>query len=177
MTEDRFGTPLWLVDALQENFGPFNLDWCAEPWSAVAERFITAEQDVFKVRPRGRHVFGNHPYSKGSLERFVSFARESVLEGRIWQMTQLVPHYTAEGWWTRHVAKPEGRVLKAEWRYGQLSHPRLANWFRVECDRLFVDIIPIKGRLEHRYPPRYTGARETARYSSAVVRFINPEGP
>lgn len=174
MTDDRFGSPQWLTDALQAHFGKFDLDWCAEPWSAVVPRFITEQQDVFKVRPTAEHGYGNHPYSRGSLHRFVAFARESVLEGRIAEMTQLVPHYTAEGWW-QMVEKPEGRVLGAEWRYGQIAHPRLANWRRLLTERLTIDVIAVSQRLEHRFPPRYTGARETARYSSAVVRFSKPQ--
>lgn len=183
MNENRFGTPDWLTEALQIHFGPYDLDWCAEPWSALATRFITEQQDVFKVRPHAEHAFGNHPYGKeedkhgnlgkGLLAKFVGFARESVLEGRIKRMTQLVPHYTAEGWW-RLVEKPEGRVLGSEYRFMHIGHPRLANWTRIFSERLTIDVIPISGRLKHRYPPRYTGAREMARFSSVVVRFSQP---
>lgn len=185
MNDNRLGTPDWLTDALQGHFGPYDLDWCAEPWSAVVENFITEHQDVFKVRPHADHAFGNHPYGKaedettgklgkGLLESFVGFARESVLEGRIKRITQLVPHYTAEGWWGL-VEKPEGKVLGAEWRYGHIAHPRLANWKRLISEKLVVDIIAIKGRLKHRFPPRgYNAAREMARFSSVVVRFVRP---
>lgn len=173
MELDTFGSPMFLVDALQRHFGKFDLDWCAEPWSAVAPRYITEQQDVFRVKPRAKHGYGNHPYSKGSLLRFVGFARESVLEGRIGAMTQLVPHYTAEKWWGLAI-KPEGRVLRCEWRYGQIKHERLRNWLRLVSERLIIDIIPVSGRITHRWPPRYAGARESARFSSVVVRFVSP---
>lgn len=174
MELDTFATPHWLTDALQAHFGAFDVDLAAEPWSAVVPRFITKEQDLFKVKPRARHGFGNWPYSKGSLDAFVGFARESVLAGRIKAVTQLVPHYTAEGWW-RHVETPEGRVLGAEWRYGHIDNVRLWNWKRLVTDLLVIDVIPIAKRISFRFPPRYAGAREGARFSSAVVRFVSPE--
>lgn len=174
MNENRFGSPTWITDALQAHFGEFNVDLAAEPWSAVVGRYITEQQDVFKVRPRCAHGFMNPPYGPGQLERFVSFARDSVVEKRIDALTLLVPHYTAEGWW-RHVEKPEGRALGAAWNYGHINHPRLKEWTRLRSSRLSIDLIKVKGRLGFRFPPRYQGARTIARFSSVVVRFVHPE--
>lgn len=174
MIEGRFGSPAWITDALQAHFGAFDLDAAAEPWSAVVPRYTTKEQDVFKVRPAAKHAYGNWDYSKGQLGRFVPFARESVLEGRWREVTQLVPLYWSEGWF-RHVLKPAGRVGRSEFRFKHLSHERLAEWTRYHFERLVVDVIPIAKRVEFRYPPGYTGARETARFSSVVVRFVSPD--
>lgn len=174
MTENRFGSPLWLTDELQRYFGKFTLDMAAEPWSALVPNYITKEQDVFRVKPVTDHGFGNWPYGPGQLLRFVPFARESVVEGRVQECTQLVPHYTAEGWW-RFVMKPEGKVKRAEWRYDWIGHPRLKNWTRYFSERLVIDIIEVQGRLSHRFPPRYDGARAISRHSSVVVRFLSPE--
>lgn len=174
MTEDRFGSPVWLTDALQKHFGKFDVDLAAEPWSAVVPRFITEHQNLFVVQPRAKHGYGNWPYGPGQLARFVPFARDQVLEGRIKALTQLVPHYTAEGWW-QHIAKPEGRIDKTEWRYQHINHPRLHNWMHIETARLHIDLITVKGRLAHRFPPRYSGARAISRHSSVVVRFVHPD--
>lgn len=175
MTEDRFGSPLWLTDALQEHFGSFTVDLCAEPWSAVVPYFITEQMDVFRVKPEGQHGWMNPPYSKGSLQRFVGFARESVLKGRLKEVTLVVPHYTAEGWW-EHVATPEGRVIRAEFNYRHIRHERLEAWSRHISEGLMIDTIPIARRVEFRPPPRYVGARESARFSSVVVRFSQTKG-
>lgn len=173
-SEDRMGTPWWLLDHLQGLFGKFTKDLAAESWSAVCESFITEEMDLFKQRHlRTEHGFGNWPYGRGQLIRFVPHARQLVLDERVNQLTQLVPHYTADGWW-QHVAKPEGRVKKAEWKYGHAGHERLKDWVRLTSERLVIDVIAVRGRLEHRYPPRYRGKRGPSPFSSAVVRFSLP---
>lgn len=174
-SEDRMGTPWWLLTQLQLMFGAFTADLAAEAWSAVAPCFITEQQDLFQVglTLKTKHGFGNWPYGRGQLKRFVPFVRDMVLSGRVPQVTQLVPHYTAEGWW-QYCTKPEGRVKKAEWKYGHAGHERLKNWTRLVSERLVIDVIAIKGRLEHRYPPRYRGKRGPSPFSSAVVRFSLP---
>lgn len=172
MNEDRFGTPLSLFHRIQKAFGRVDCDCAAEPWSALCARYITAQQDFFKVRPRGQHGFGNWPYSRGSLIRFMPEARQLVLDGHFAEFTNLVPHYTDTEWWKRST-KPEGKVLRAEWRYGWLPEP-LQAWTRYISAKLIIDVIEIDGRLEHRFPPRYTGAREIARFPSAIVRFVRP---
>lgn len=174
MTEDRFGSPLWLTDTLQEHFGPFTIDLCAEPWSAIVPRFITEQEDVFKYTGPVKHGYANDPYGPGQLARFVPYMREKVVAKKWEAVTKLVPHYTAEGWW-QHVTKPEGRVLECQWRFGQIRHERLKNWVRLVSEGLVIDLITIKGRLKHRFPPRYSGQRTIARYSSVVVRFSTPE--
>lgn len=173
MTENRFGSPLFLTDALQRHFGKFDVDLAAEPWSAVVPRFITAEQDLFRVKPRAKHAYLNPPYGPGELARFVPFARASVLEGRLGAVTMLVPDHGAEGW-AQHVEMPEGRIVGSEWLYGAISHERLRRWIRLTSKGLIIDIIRVKGRLAHRFPPRYVGARAISRHSSAVVRFVHP---
>jgi hypothetical protein len=174
VSEDRFGTPLWLVDVLQSNFGKFTYDLASEPWSSVAPAFITKQMNLFKLPElRVVHGFGNWPYGRGQLKRFVPFVRDRVVNGRFAQVTQLVPHYSADGWW-QYVTKPEGKVISAEWRYDWLGHPRLKNWHRLVSAGLIIDVITISGRLKHRYPPRYSGKRSIAPFSSAVVRFSKP---
>lgn len=173
--EDRLGTPWWLLDQLQQLWGRFTFDLAAEPWSAVVESYVSEQQDLFKVGLNlvTPHGFGNWPYGRGQLIRFVPFAREMVLSGRVPMLTQLLPNYSAEGWF-QHLLRPEGRVRKAEWLYGRAGHERLKNWTRYTSDRLVVDLITIKGRVEHRYPPRYTKKRGPSPFSSVVARFSLP---
>jgi hypothetical protein len=173
-SEDGFGSPLWLTDHLQDYFGRFTRDLAAEPWSAVVDQYVTKRMNLFRqLELRVSHGYGNWPYGKGQLLRFLPFVRERVLKGFFNEVTQLVPHYTADGWW-QYVTKPEGKVLLGEWRYDWLGHPRLKNWHRLVSEHLIIDVIAIKGRLKHRYPPRYTGKRTIAPFSSAVVRFSRP---
>lgn len=171
---DKWGSPLWLVALLAKLWGAFDLDAASERWSAVAPRYITERQDIFSRRRRARRVYLNPPYSKGNLLRFVGFARDQVLLGVWGTCTLLVPHYTAERWWARYVARPEGKPLSAEWDYGALPRP-LQSWLRLHSEHLTTDIILPEGRLVHRTPPDWDGAaEESARYSSAVVRFSRP---
>lgn len=175
MVEDRFGTPMFLTDALQAHFGRFDLDLAAEPWSAVCDALITKEQDLFKQRMMHLgHGYLNPPYSKGSLARFVSYARERVVACDWYAVTLLVPAYSGEGWF-QCIGDPVGKVLKTEYRYRQIAHPKLARWTRYMSEGLVTDIIPIAGRITFRFPPGYRGARESARFSSVVVRFTHPE--
>lgn len=178
MNEDRFGTPLWLFGLIEEHFGKVDLDAAAEGWSALAPRFVTKQDNLFKVEParlQARHAFGNWPYGRGQLIQFVPFARQMTVHGYWRQCTQLVPHYTDTEWWARAV-KPEGKVLSAEWRYRWLPEP-LQNWTRLVSEGLTIDVIAINQRLEHRFPPRYKGAREGARFPSAILRFSSPDRP
>lgn len=172
--ENRFGSPLFLVNHLQRYFGRFTCDLAAEPWSAVASGFITKEMDLFKqLQLRVKHGYINFEYGPGQLKRATEFVRDRVTQGWFEQVTQLVPHYTADGWW-RNMTAPKGRVLRAEWRYDWLGHPRLKNWTRLFSEGLTVDVITVDGRLKHRYPPGYKGKRSIAPFSSAVVRFSQP---
>jgi hypothetical protein len=175
-SEDRFGSPLWLTEHLQKYFGRFTHDLASEPWSAVAPVFITKQMNLLTQGGGALlvgHGYGNYPYGRGELKRFMPFVREQVIAGHFRQVTNLVPHYTADGWFTS-VLKPAGKVLGGEWRFDWLGHPRLSNWVRAVSERLIVDVITIKGRLSHRYPPRYTGKRSIAPFSSAIVRFVHP---
>ncbi len=166
---DSWGSPLWLVAMLAERFGPFDLDAAAERWSAICRRFVTKQQDIFVNPPEADNAWMNPPYSKGNLGEFVPYARHLVLE-RTWKRgTLLVPHYTSEGWW-QHVVRPEGPVTGAEWRFGELPHP-LRSWTRYHSRYLTTDVILPAGRLVHRVPPTWRGARESARFASAVVIF------
>ncbi len=175
MNEDRFGTPLWLFARLEQAFGRVDLDGAAEPWSALTERFVTKQQNLFKA-PRhalsAAHAFGNWPYGRGQLIQFVPFARQLVLDATWREATQLVPHYTDTEWWQLG-SKPEGKPLTCEWRYRWLEPP-LEQWTRFVSEGLVIDVIAISQRLDHRFPPRYRGARETARFPSAVLRYSRP---
>lgn len=172
MNEDRFGTPLWLFARIEQAFGRVHLDAAAEPWSALTERFITKQQNVFRIRTHAAHAFGNWPYGRGQLLQFVPHARQMVLDATWESCTQLVPHYTDTEWFQRAIA-PEGKALACEWRYGWLAEP-LEQWTRYVSEGLVTDVISISRRLEHRFPPRYAGAREVARFPSALLRFTRP---
>lgn len=173
MSSDSWGTPLPLFRMLDYHFGPVDLDACAADWSALVTRYCTAQRSVLKRTPKASCVYENFPYS--DPKTFTEHARAMVLKGTWGRCILLGPHNTAEGWWGPLV-RPEGKPLRAEWRYDVLPRP-LRNWTRYTSERLIVDVLPVEGRLTHRVPPDWEGAKETARFSSAVVVLSPPNRP
>lgn len=170
-SSNEWATPRRLVRQLAAVFGPFDLDAAAAPWNAVCRRFVTRHDNLLKHQPMARRVWLNPPYSRGNLDAFVGLARELVLTGRWQSCTLLVPHYTADGWWTRHVTRPEGAPLGAQWLWGRFDAP-LQNHVRLRSAGLTTDIIEHSGRVVFRHA---SGVRTVgARHASAVVVFEVP---
>lgn len=166
-----YKTPAELVQLLGTRFGPFTLDAAAQPWNAQAPEYFTPSINGLKQRWHGR-VWCNPPYTRGNLERWVSYARHQVTSiSRVESVTLLVPHYTAEGWWQRHVTPPQGYVRRAEWRWHQLPSP-LRSWKRLISDGLVTDVLEHEGRI--RFMHRSGRTSSPARHSSAIVVFSKP---
>lgn len=172
---DEWSTPPELFAALSSLYGPFDVDAAAAAWNHKAPLWCGLEGSpwgsAFEVdwaRPcwpaslKPLRVWCNPPYSRGSLDRWVSFWREQVVLEHVQLVTLLVPHYTAEGWW-RHVECPAGEVLGATVGDTQLG-PRT----QVRSEHLTTETLRIRGRV--RYVEK-SGATGPARHSSAAVTF------
>ncbi len=59
----RYKTPGWLFDLLNQEFGPFTLDPCAEPWNAQCEKYFTEREDGLSQSWAGETVYLNPPFS------------------------------------------------------------------------------------------------------------------
>ncbi len=165
-----WATPRPLVCLLDAHFGPFDLDAAAAPWNAVCSRYVTKRDNVLKNPPRARRVWLNPPYSRGMLDKFVGLARKLVLSGHWGSCTLLVPHYSSEGWWQRHVARPEGRPSGADWLWGRIDAP-LRHHVRLKSEGLTVDVLEPEGRVRFvRLKPEGRKGQGAA-FASAVVHF------
>ncbi len=167
-SSNEWATPRKLVRLLAGYFGAFDLDAAAAEWNAVCAAYVTKKMNLLKRPPRARRVWLNPPYSRGNLEVFVGLARKLVINGHWGCCTLLVPHYSAEGWWQRHVARPEGRPSGADWLWGHIDAP-LQHHVRLRSEGLTTHIITHAGRVPFQH---VSGTRTVgARHASAVVHF------
>lgn len=167
---NEWATPRPLVRQLAGVFGPFDLDAAAAPWNAVCARFVTKRDNVLKHAPAARRVWLNPPYSRGMLDKFVGLARRLVLEGHWGSCTLLVPHYSSEGWWQRHVARPEGRPSGADWLWGRFDAP-LRHHVRLRSSGLTVHVLEPEGRVRFVRAGGRPEKGKGAAFASAVVHF------
>ena len=95
---DEWATPQDTFDALNREFGPFNLDVCASASNAKCARFYTAAHDGLAQRWEGR-VFMNPPYS--DVGRWMAKARQSAIDGAL--VVCLVADRRGTRWWLENV--------------------------------------------------------------------------
>lgn len=180
---DEWSTPPDLFAALSALYGPFDVDAAAAAWNRKCTLWCGSigglsldvvaaplgDAFAFDWSSHGRRNFSrvwcNPPYSRGSLERWVSFFRERVLVGDLPLVTMLVPHYTAEGWW-RHVEAPAGELLLTT-----SGHTEIGPRTQVCWEHLTVEVLRKRGRVHFVERRGKTGA---ARHSSAAVTFARP---
>lgn len=169
---DEWSTPPELFAALGALYGPYGIDAAASGWNAKCpiwfgpgSQFGTSalEHDwAGFVEPR---VWCNPPYSRGSLGVWVPFMRGLVRDRQIQLVTMLVPHYTAERWWSC-VEWPEGEWLGAGWSDSAIGPRTQMRWAG-----LTVETLRIRGRVKF---VEQSGATGQARFSSVAVTFAAP---
>ena len=97
-----FGTPRRVVEALEAEFGPIELDVAASPELHVCEPYLT---DIGGHWPRVGNAFLNPPYGrKAGVGRFLKIARLRVEQGRAQCVICLVPARPETQWWSEAVA-------------------------------------------------------------------------
>lgn len=166
---DEWRTPPDLFAALSATYGPFTLDAAASASNHLLPRYFTKETSALErswaaATTNGR-AWLNPPYSRGSLDPFMAKARAEVLD-ELALVPCLVPHYTAEGWWHRHVEGPAGALLRMT-----STSTLLGPCTRLEWQHLTLDVLRIRGRVRH---IEASGATGPARFSSVVVVFARP---
>lgn len=177
---DERQTPRWFFRVCNGAFGPFDLDACAAAWNAQLLRYVTKEQDIFAHHPRSRCTWRNPPYSRGNLNRHLEHARAVTLAGGSKRYVCLVPADPSTDWWRKHVMRPEGRPLRADWLWQQLPEP-LGNATRYVSQGLITTVVLVDGRLPFAGPDGPVGGtpgdrRETgAMQPSALIVFEIPD--
>lgn len=109
MRRDDWGTPPWLFDLLNREYGPFDLDAAAHDKNAKCERFLT---DALSPDPwPGRRIWMNPPYGRIAAE-FV--ARAALEAQRAEIVCCLLPCRPDTAWWhdVALVAATEVRFLR-----------------------------------------------------------------
>lgn len=103
---DKWATPWPFVKDLERQFGPFDLDPCAEHHTAKAERYYTADDDGLVLAWFG-NVFVNPPYSKPGP--WCVRANQETSAGGARQVVMLLPA-AVDTRWFHHAVLPFARV-------------------------------------------------------------------
>lgn len=117
---DQWATPRALLEALAAEFGPFDLDVCADASNAAAAAYFTAEQDGLRQAWQARCVWMNPPYGR-AIGQWVTQAWRSVLHGEAHRVVCLLPARTDTRWW-QQVVQPQAalvRFLPGRVRFGE----------------------------------------------------------
>lgn len=109
---DVWGTPLWLFEALNKEFG-FTLDPCCDGTNAMCKKFYTPHDNGLLRDWSMETVFMNPPYS--DLDSWMRKAYGSALDGAT--VVCLVPARTDTGWWHDYAMKGEVRLLRGRLRF------------------------------------------------------------
>jgi site-specific DNA-methyltransferase (adenine-specific) len=110
---DVWGTPQWLFDALDKEFG-FTLDPCSDGTNALCEKFHSIHDSGLLKDWGTETVFMNPPYSE--YEEWMRKAYGAAQDGAT--VVCLVPARTDTEWWHRYAMKGEIRLLKGRLKFG-----------------------------------------------------------
>jgi phage N-6-adenine-methyltransferase len=114
---DEHGTPQWLFDALNKEFG-FTLDPCCTPELAKCAKFYTMRENGL-LRDWGTEtVFMNPPYS--DVAAWMRKAYGAAQEGAT--VVCLIPARTDTAWWHEYAMKSEIRLLRGRLKFGDAEN-------------------------------------------------------
>lgn len=120
--EEKWGTPQWLFDLLNTEFG-FTLDVCATAESAKCERFFSPDDEALVQEWRGV-CWMNPPYGEG-LGLWMKKAEQSAAQGAT--VVVLVPARTDTRWFHKHVlGKAEIRFISGRLMFNGFFEDREA---------------------------------------------------
>lgn len=111
---DLWSTPQKLFDALNEEFGPFDIDVCATHENAKCKKYYTKEDNGL-MKPWEGRCFMNPPYGR-SIGSWVQKAYKESLNGVF--VVCLVPSRTDTAWWHDFVMKGRIRFLRGRLKFG-----------------------------------------------------------
>lgn len=93
----EWGTPQYLFDTLNKQYGEFTLDAAASVSNHKCDKYYTIEDDALTQTWEGR-VFLNPPYGRGIIGPFIEKAYEEVNNGNAECVVCLLPARTDQDW-------------------------------------------------------------------------------
>jgi site-specific DNA-methyltransferase (adenine-specific) len=133
-TSDNWETPWPVVRDLEREFGPFDLDPCAQPHTAKAPAFYTVDDDGLRL-PWWGCVFVNPPYSR--IEPWCQRSIEMTAQGRVSVVVMLLPAAVDTAWFHDYVWPyaevrfRRGRVRFLGWEGTPIPAPRTPSLFAI----------------------------------------------
>ena len=112
-SSDERPTPQYLVNWINEKFGPFDLDVCADRANAKCNDHFTREQDGLAQDWHG-NVWMNPPYSR--IEPWARKAYEYAKSGK-GIVVGLLPVWTDTGWFDDYVSHAQIILLRGRVRF------------------------------------------------------------
>ena len=116
---DLWATPQDTFDALNAEFGPFDVDVCAVAGNAKCARFYTPETDGLAQDWAPSLCWMNPPYGR-TIARWMCKAWEESLRGAT--VVCLVPARTDTAWWHDYAMKGHIRFLRGRLKFGNAKH-------------------------------------------------------
>jgi phage N-6-adenine-methyltransferase len=168
---DSWGTPRWLFDFLNRNFGPFTLDPFTDGKNSLCADFFTEDQDALKQVWTG-NAFCNPPYSK--LHECMEHAFKQVFETKtLERATFLIPARTDTQVWHDFAALGLVFLMK-----GRLAFVRTPAELELATEKWFAKngakLAAKRGRaidFEDKQKKYKEIERQPAPFPSAVVVF------
>ncbi len=138
---DEWPTPAWLVDALADEFGPFDLDPAATAGNAKAPAWYIAADDGLSLPWSGR-VWLNPPYGK-VIGQWMAKAASETVSGRAELVVTLVPAKVDTRWWRDAIAAASlVRIWPGRISFGDAG-----------CPAPFASAVLVFGRLAGPHAP------------------------
>ncbi len=107
---DNWATDRAVLARLADEFGPFDLDVCADADNTAAQAWFTAEQNGLAQTWTARAVWMNPPYGR-TIGLWIRKAAESVSAGHCQRVVCLVPARTDTRWW-QQVVTPHAALIR-----------------------------------------------------------------
>lgn len=114
----NYGTPKDLFDELDAEFH-FTVDACAEPKTAMCERYYTYHNNAFYQRFIDEIVWMNPPYGL-EIGKWLALAYRESQKGSLWVC--LIPSRTDTTWWHEIVMKGEIRFIRGRLKFKGMKH-------------------------------------------------------
>ena len=111
---DEWSTPQAMFDRINQEFGPFDVDVCANSGNAKCPRFYTLEDDGLSKRWSPMRVWCNPPYS--DLKAWMKKAYEESLQGAY--VVALIPARTDTKAFHEFIAKGKIIFIKGRLKFG-----------------------------------------------------------
>ena len=115
---EEYGTPQWLFDALNAEFG-FTLDPCCTHDNAKCAKHYTKTEDGLSQDWSDEVVFMNPPYGR-VIGDWMKKAHESTKHGAT--VVCLVPARTDTRWWHDYAMKGSIRLIRKRLRFDNGIH-------------------------------------------------------